>query len=77
MLPDGLIESESRVTAAFLAFRNRQHAAIRVRLGKSGDIIDASLEKSGGALANEKQPRNDQSFNDMTDSQNEDFIFAL
>ncbi|KAF8229348.1 MFS general substrate transporter [Tricholoma matsutake] len=63
------------ITAVFLAFRNRQHAAIRESLGKSGMIIDTSLEKRDAET--HKQARNDQSFNDLTDSQNEDFIFVL
>jgi hypothetical protein len=63
-----------RVTAAFLAFRNRQHAAIRASLGKTANVVDTSLEKH---TDNEIAARNDQAFHDLTDSQNEDFLFAL
>jgi len=64
------------VTATFLAFRNRQHAARRERLGKSANVVDVSLEKHS-ATHSEYAARNDQSFLDLTDSQNEDFIFVL
>lgn len=60
------------ITAAYLAFRNKQQAAIRVRLGKSEKVIDTSLEVySGVEAANEK------SFDDLTDWKNEDFIYVL
>ena len=70
-----IVSLESRVTATYLAFRNRQHAALRERLGKRGTIVDTSLEKSGDGKT--RHARNDRSFNDLTDSQNEDFIFVL
>jgi len=55
-----------------LAFRNKQQATIRVRLGKSEKVIDTSLEVySGVEAANEK------SFDDLTDWKNEDFIYVL
>jgi len=62
------------ITAAFLAFRNRQHAARRASLGKAAIVIDTSLEEYTN---NEHAARNDQAFYDLTDSQNEDFIFVL
>ncbi|KAF5376222.1 hypothetical protein D9615_008548 [Tricholomella constricta] len=61
----------AKITAAFLAFRNRQHAGIRLSLGKAADIVDMSLEK------HTKTDNAEQAFDDLTDSQNEDFIFAL
>ncbi|KDQ28582.1 hypothetical protein PLEOSDRAFT_1039770 [Pleurotus ostreatus PC15] len=66
------------VTAAFLAFRNKQHAARRVRLGKAAVVIDQSLEEQPYKLqGSEKVATNEQAFDDLTDTQNEDFIFAL
>ncbi|KAG6901299.1 hypothetical protein C0995_013947 [Termitomyces sp. Mi166 len=62
------------VTAAFLAFRNQQHANTRARMGKTAVIVDVSLEKH---VKTGDGPVNDQAFLDLTDSQNEDFIFAL
>ncbi|KAF9462293.1 major facilitator superfamily domain-containing protein [Collybia nuda] len=64
------------MTAGYLAFQNRQHAVRRVSLGKTGKVLDTSLEKHVHDDAN-AGVRNDQSFHDLTDSQNEDFIFAL
>lgn len=71
-----------RLTAAFLAFRNKQHAASRVRLGKAGVVVDTSLETRPNAAAHITQEdgitaRNEKAFDDLTDSQNEDFIFVL
>ncbi|KAG6916243.1 hypothetical protein DXG01_007740 [Tephrocybe rancida] len=63
------------VTAAYLAFRNGQHEKIRLSLGKAAKVIDMSLEKQH--MDNGDAPSNDQAFLDLTDSQNEDFIFAL
>ncbi len=66
------------MTAAFLAFRNKQHAARRVRLGKAAVVIDQSLEEQPHKLqGTEKVATNEQAFDDLTDTQNEDFIFAL
>lgn len=72
----------SRITAGFLAWRNRQHSSIRASLGKVADIKDVSLEKqthwnpseagAGGNIAS-----NNQAFHDLTDTQNEDFIYVL
>ena len=70
-----VVSLEFRATATYLAYRNRQYAALRERLGKRGTIIDTSLEKNGDEKTG--HARNDQSFNDLTDSQNEDFIFVL
>ncbi|RDB16325.1 hypothetical protein Hypma_003016 [Hypsizygus marmoreus] len=66
------------ITAAYLAVRNSQHAAIRARLGKETKVVDTSLEKyAGEVIEDEKVARNDQAFYDLTDSRNEDFIFVL
>ncbi|KAG6836539.1 hypothetical protein H0H93_006919 [Arthromyces matolae] len=63
-------------TAALLAFKNRQHAKRRAALGKPDVIVDMSLEKRANYNV-DNGPSNDQAFLDLTDSQNEDFIFAL
>ncbi|CAE6444321.1 unnamed protein product [Rhizoctonia solani] len=79
------------VTALYLAFLNKQHAASRRRAGKKAEVIDTSLEDSKrarqAAKENEKpegdesgglkRRLNDQAFNDLTDLQNEDFIYVL
>jgi hypothetical protein len=65
------------VTAAYLSWLNLQHAARRISLGKQGVIIDSSLEKYRGSEADAKIAANDQAFDDLTDLQNEDFLFVL
>jgi len=66
-----------RVGAAYLSWLNRQHAARRVALGKTGEVVDESLEKYKGSSGNAKALSNDQAFDDLTDLQNEDFIYVL
>ncbi|KAF8913613.1 major facilitator superfamily domain-containing protein [Mucidula mucida] len=69
------------VTAAFLAFRNKQQANKRIRLGKVGKVADRSLDaysdKKPGDEKEGEEARNDQAFDDLTDRQNEDFIYIL
>ncbi|KAF5344336.1 hypothetical protein D9758_013240 [Tetrapyrgos nigripes] len=69
------------VTAAYLAFRNKQQEALRRRLGKAGKVVDRSLdsysERKGNSEGNEGEARNDKAFDDLTDIQNEDFIYVL
>ncbi|TRM57618.1 major facilitator superfamily domain-containing protein [Schizophyllum amplum] len=75
----------SLITAAYLSLLNRKHAARRVAAGKAGVVVDASLEEyrdtrreangvekqRGETLANER------AFDDLTDLENEDFMYAL
>ncbi|QRW07496.1 major facilitator superfamily transporter [Ceratobasidium sp. AG-Ba] len=75
--------------ALYLSFLNRKHAAARRRAGKKAVVIDTSLEDSKAARAAAeknnagegeevlKRRLNDQAFNDLTDMQNEDFIYVL
>ncbi|KAJ7091201.1 major facilitator superfamily domain-containing protein [Mycena epipterygia] len=81
------------ITAAYLAFLNKRHAARRVALGKAGNVIDTSLEtvgegtrrraaahteKKGQAAENLHQTaENLQAFDDLSDLVNEDFIYVL
>ncbi|QRW20736.1 major facilitator superfamily transporter [Rhizoctonia solani] len=79
------------VTALYLAFLNKQHASARRRAGKKAEVIDTSLEDSkharqaakeneksdGDESEGTKRRLNDQAFNDLTDLQNEDFIYVL
>ncbi|KAF9006033.1 major facilitator superfamily domain-containing protein [Cyathus striatus] len=62
------------IMAALLTVRNRQHARTRINLGKSAVVVDNSLEET---VEQQRAGQNDQAFLDLTDSQNEDFIFAL
>ncbi|EIN09349.1 MFS general substrate transporter [Punctularia strigosozonata HHB-11173 SS5] len=75
------------ITAAYLEFLNRRHARRRELAGKVGKVIDVSLEddvraheiqqelhnRDGG----EPSGLNARAFDDLTDTQNEDFIYAL
>ncbi|KAF8199900.1 MFS transporter [Mycena galopus ATCC 62051] len=66
-------------TAAYLTVLNRSHSARRTSLGKSGDLVDASLESTKDAAA--AQEANgarfaENAFDDLTDKTNEDFICA-
>ncbi|EPQ51784.1 allantoate permease, partial [Gloeophyllum trabeum ATCC 11539] len=81
------------VTALYLHILNRKQAAKRRRMGKKGEVIDTSLESSKAALkmrekaleekgGEEAQHENaaainEKAFDDLTDRQNEDFIYAL
>ncbi|KAL1659379.1 major facilitator superfamily domain-containing protein [Schizophyllum commune] len=76
----------SLITAAYLALLNKRHAARRIAVGKAGVVVDASLEDYAGRRTAtqggvEKQQgetlANERAFDDLTDSQNEDFIYAL
>ncbi|KAJ7772545.1 MFS general substrate transporter [Mycena maculata] len=72
-------------TAGYLAWLNKRHAVRRVALGKIGNVIDTSLETVGevkrrvAGHTEEKgqEAENLQSFDDMTDLVNEDFIYVL
>lgn len=72
------------VGAAYIRFMNRKHAARRVAMGKPAKIIDLSMESSKqlgqhDEAANDAQQAGgvgDHAFSDMTDLQNEDFVFV-
>lgn len=78
------------MTAAYLTFLNKRHAAARRRAGKAAQIVDTSLEtaKQSELLQqlNEESERkegadplllNAKAFDDLSDLQNEDFIYVL
>lgn len=71
-------------TTAYLALLNRRHAKRRVELGKPAVVYDNSLDSAaeierrraaGGADAAETET-GDQAFENMTDLENEDFVFV-
>ncbi|TCD62052.1 hypothetical protein EIP91_007528 [Steccherinum ochraceum] len=72
-------------TAAYLAFLNKRHANTRIRLGKAAVIVDTSLETTEDAAKHQKETEaqdgkeavNSRAFDDLTDCQNEDFIYVL
>lgn len=76
------------VTAAYLAYLNRRQEAKRVRLGKAARIVDTSIltiEDAAKARedrliakdSKEQVVTNDQAFLDLTDFENEDFVYVI
>jgi Na+/alanine symporter len=69
----------SSLTAFYLTLAKRWHSARRTALGKTGDLVDASLENTKDAAA-AQQANGAQfaanAFDDLTDRVNEDFICA-
>ncbi|KAG7097868.1 hypothetical protein E1B28_005180 [Marasmius oreades] len=68
------------ITATYLAYLNKWQEEARIRKGKPGKVVDRSLETykardSSGSV--EGNARNDQAFDDLTDRDNEDFIYVL
>lgn len=77
--------------ALYLSFLNKRNVARRRALGKTGKHIDYSLESSAkwASMRQEQrenakaeggedlEDRNDNAFKDLTDLQNEDFIYSL
>ena len=74
------------IITVYLMFLNKQHANRRVAMGKSAIIVDRSMmtdqERAADTAAigsNEEGTINasgENSFEDMTDLKNEDFIFV-
>ncbi|KAJ7497757.1 MFS general substrate transporter [Mycena latifolia] len=67
-------------TAFYLMFLNRRHAARRVAMGKTGALVDASLERTEDAGDAQRANGADfgaNAFDDLTDTANEDFIYVL
>ncbi|KAF7311003.1 hypothetical protein HMN09_00643700 [Mycena chlorophos] len=67
-------------TAFYLNILNRQQIVRRIANGKTGELVDASLEETKDAGA-AQQANGAQfganAFDDLTDRQNEDFIYVL
>lgn len=73
-------------TTMYLKMLNRQHAQRRVALGKSAHVVDTSMETSEEVArlgqmemqGDEAQhdPSKGKQFSDMTDLENEDFVFV-
>ncbi|KAJ7782319.1 MFS general substrate transporter [Mycena maculata] len=67
-------------TAFYLALLNRSHAKRRTELGKTGTLVDASLERTKDAAAAQEANGSQfaaNAFDDLTDTANEDFIYVL
>lgn len=78
-----LLIKPNSLTGAYLHYLNRRQAAKRVRMGKVGNVIDTSILNIKDAAkarveTNLKEGvKNDQAFLDLTDFQNEDFVYVL
>lgn len=70
------------LAASWLKVLNRKHAARREALGKSGRVVDLSMEtgkhvrETGGAINAEEGGLGEKAFDDETDLKNEDFIYV-
>lgn len=67
----------------YLKFLNVRHARMRTAIGKSATVVDesmlrkADLQNLGKGVTQQMTPRDeDNSFADMTDLKNEDFIYV-
>ncbi|QIX00675.1 hypothetical protein AMS68_006192 [Peltaster fructicola] len=67
----------------YIAFLNKRHARARERLGKAGKIVDLSMahgrQLAGGQTVNDTDAAGGagvKAFDDITDLQNEDFIYV-
>ncbi len=76
------------ITAAYLAYLNRRQEAKRVRLGKAARVVDTSIltiedaaktreDRQDTKGSKEQRITNDQAFLDLTDFENEDFVYVL
>ncbi|OGM51325.1 allantoate permease [Aspergillus bombycis] len=66
---------------AYLYFLNKQHEKKRVSMGKSAKIIDHSMQAVGSVPVDKTEPQQpavseDNAFKDLTDWENEDFIYV-
>ena len=70
------------LATAHIKILNRNHSARRVSLGKPAEVVDSSMEaehtlkEKGQALNAEDGGLGEKAFYDMTDLENEDFIFV-
>ena len=67
--------------AAYLVLLNKKHASRRVALGKNANIVDRSMlkvkaELVEGEVIEEARKTEQHALDDMTDGQNEDFIYV-
>ncbi|KAK5133135.1 hypothetical protein LTR08_008159 [Meristemomyces frigidus] len=71
--------------AVYMTFLNKRHAAARERMGKSAQLVDLSMADAKTLGEHQKAIDDgetaagvgDKAFNDVTDLQNEDFIYLL
>ncbi|KAJ7045769.1 major facilitator superfamily domain-containing protein [Mycena alexandri] len=72
-----LLSVVTLITAGYLAYLNKRHAARRVALGKPEKITDTSLDTVRSVRDGKEEADNLQAFDDLSDLANEDFIYVL
>ncbi|KAH7102698.1 MFS general substrate transporter [Auriculariales sp. MPI-PUGE-AT-0066] len=66
------------ITIFYLMMLNRSHARRRVAAGKSAVVVDTSLDNyRADAEKRDGTGLNDRAFDDLTDKENEDFVYVL
>lgn len=72
-----------RLNTAYLLFLNKKHEKKRVSMGKSAKIIDKSMAAIGTVFKEEEEGKvqqeegvDDNASRDLTDLDNEDFIYV-
>ncbi|KAL0058349.1 hypothetical protein AAF712_014983 [Marasmius tenuissimus] len=66
------------ITAVYLKYLNKKHEATRLRVGKTVKVVDRSLESYKASDKRRRgEAKNEQAFDDLTDLENEDFIYVL
>ena len=65
----------------YLSFLNKKHEKKRLALGKDAKVVDHSMFAVGTAPTDKEgvpvqQVANDNAFKDLTDWQNEDFVYV-
>lgn len=66
---------------AYLYFLNKKHEEKRVSMGKSAKIVDHSMQAVGSVPVDKTEPQQpavseDNAFKDLTDWENEDFVYV-
>lgn len=66
----------------YLAYLNKKHERKRVSLGKSARIIDQSMAAVGAVSKGEEESEGggragENAFRDLTDFENEDFVYVF
>lgn len=76
-----------RLNIAYLAYLNKKHERKRVSMGKSAKVIDQSMAAVGAVSKGEEEGEGgegegggrtgENAFRDLTDFENEDFVYVF
>ncbi|KAM0327015.1 hypothetical protein ACHAQA_006138 [Verticillium albo-atrum] len=64
------------VTSAYITALNRAHGLRRVKMGKPAVLVDRSLDEDGGEAEEDDLDVGARAFDDLTDLENEEFVFV-